>query len=206
MSLMLPDGHMLEPDTAGLLVFDALERARPDFESAGAIETISRLLDACRTAGVPVFYARADHRADGRDLERCAGDTDSSLRRWSDEHPPPVRSAHRARSAALNVLAEIAPVAGDYDIPKHRWSAFHGTCLELSLRSRDITTLLLVGGSTHVGIAATAFAGRDLDFHMVIVADACTGHEEQRAFFLERVFPRLCHVLTVDEVVAALVS
>ncbi|HZK49243.1 MAG TPA: isochorismatase family protein, partial [Thermoleophilia bacterium] len=40
---------------------------------------------------------------------------------------------------------------------------FHGTCLELLLRARGIDTVLLVGGSTHVGIAATAFAGRDLD-------------------------------------------
>ncbi len=206
MGLRLPDGHVLEPSTAGLLVFDALERARADFESAGAIETISRLLDVCRTADVPVFYARADHRSDGRDRERCAGDTDSSLRRWSDEHPAPTRPSHGAGSPALSLLPELAPAAGDYDIPKHRWSAFQGTWLELSLRARGIDTVLLVGGSTHVGIAATAYAGRDLDFHVVVVADACAGHEEQRTFFLERVFPRMCHVLTVDEVAAALGS
>ncbi|MHB9149150.1 MAG: cysteine hydrolase family protein [Thermoleophilia bacterium] len=206
MGVRLPEGHVLEANNVGLVVFDALERARADFESSGAIETIARLLAACRSAGVPVFYARADHRDDGRDFEHCRGDADSSFRRWSDEHPAPTRPPHSAGSPPLGVLPELAPMAGDYDIPKHRWSAFHGTCLELSLRARGIDTVLLVGGSTHVGIAATAFAGRDLDFHMVIVADACTGLEEQRAFFLERVFPRMCHVLTVEEVVAALVS
>ena len=73
------------------------------------------------------------------------------------------------------MLAEIAPQPGDYDVPKHRWSAFHGTHLELSLRSRDIDTILLVGGSVHVGIAATAYDARDKDFQITIVPECCHG-------------------------------
>ena len=87
------------------------------------------------------------------------------------------------------MLAEIAPQPGDYDVPKHRWSAFHGTHLELSLRSRDIDTILLVGGSVHVGIASTAYDARDMDFQITIVPECCHGFAEQRAFFMEKVFP-----------------
>jgi len=206
MTLALPDGHTLIPHRTGLVVFDALERARRDFEESGALETIQRLLGTCQEAGVPVFYARADHREDGHDFERCHGDTDSSFRPWDPNNPAPTCPKSGSASFPLQVLSELAPLPGDYDIPKHRWSAFHGTCLELSLRARDIDTVLLVGGSTHVGIAATAFAGRDLDFHMVIVSDACTGFEEQRDYFIRRVFPRMCHVLTTAEVMAALGS
>src|SRR5665811_477970 len=113
MGLRLPDGHVLDPGTTGLLVFDALERARGDFEPAKAIETISRLLDACRTVGIPVFYARADHRADGRDFERCRGDTDSSFRRWGKDHPAPVRPPHGAGSTALDCLLYTSPSPRD---------------------------------------------------------------------------------------------
>jgi nicotinamidase-related amidase len=102
------------------------------------------------------------------------------------------------------VLAELGKRAHDYDVPKHRWSAFLGTHLELSLRSRDIDTILLVGGSTHVGIASTAYAARDLDFQVVVVRDGCHGFAEQREFFLDKVFPRMCRVRTVDDVLAAL--
>src|SRR5680860_1076111 len=167
MTLMLPDGHSLDPERTGIVVFDALEKARKDFEG-------------------------------------CHGDTDSGFQTWDSSHPSPTRPKTGSGSFPLQVLSELAPLPEDYDIPKHRWSAFHGTCLELSLRSRGIDTLLLVGGSTHVGIAATAYAGRDLDFHMVMVADACTGHEEQRNYFLRSVFPRMCHVLTAAEVMGAL--
>ena len=80
----------------------------------------------------------------------------------------------------MSVLAEIAPQPGDYDVPKHRWSAFHGTHLELSLRSRYIDTILLVGGSVHVGIASTAYDARDKDFQITIVPECCHGFPEQR--------------------------
>ena len=45
---------------------------------------------------------------------------------------------------------------------------------------------------------------RDLDFQVVVVRDGCHGYPEQRQFFLDKVFPRMCRVRTVDEVLAAL--
>jgi nicotinamidase-related amidase len=188
----------------GLVVFDMLEAYRDAIEEAGSLPPARRLIAACRQIGVPIFYARADHRPDGADLARTIADTDSRLRPWGRDNPLPTLPAHGSGSAELAVLAEIAPQPGDYDIPKHRWSAFHGTALELSLRSRDIDTILLIGGSTHVGIAATAYAARDRDFQITVVADGCHGFAEQRAFFLEKVFPRVCNVRSVDDVILGL--
>jgi hypothetical protein len=36
------------------------------------------------------------------------------------------------------------------------------------------------------------------------VPECCHGFPEQRAFFMEKVFPRMCNVRPVDEVVAGL--
>ncbi len=80
----------------------------------------------------------------------------------------------------------------------------HGTHLELSLRSRYIDTILLIGGSVHVGIASTAYEARDKDFQITIVPECCHGFPEQRAFFMEKVFPRMCNVRSLDEVIAGL--
>jgi ureidoacrylate peracid hydrolase len=86
-------------------------------------------------------------------------------------------------------------------VPKHRWSAFHGTYLETALRARRIDTLVLCGGSTDVGIAATAFAARDLDYNLVVVSDACTSPEEDNhAQLMKRVFPRMARVRTTAQV------
>jgi nicotinamidase-related amidase len=194
----------LDPSRTGLVVFDMLEAYRAAIEDAGAVEPAQRLIAACRGVGVPVFYARADHRADGADFARTATDTDPRFRPWGPDNPVPMKPAHASGTPGLAVLREIAPQPGDYDVPKHRWSAFFGTHLELSLRSRDIDTILLLGGSVHVGIASTAFTARDMDFQVTVVSDCCHGFPEQRQFFMTKVFPRMCRVSTVDDVVGAL--
>jgi nicotinamidase-related amidase len=194
----------LDPRRIGVVVFDMLEAYRPAIEQAGTVKPVQRLLAGARAAGIPVFWARADHRPDGADFACTGTDTDQQLRPWSPDNPPPTGPPHAAGSPGLRVLAELGQRAEDYDVPKHRWSAFFGTHLELSLRSRGIDTVLLVGGSTHVGIASTAFAARDMDFQVVVVRDGCHGFAEQREFFLDRVFPRMCRVRTVDEVLSAL--
>ena len=194
----------LDPRRTGIVVFDMLEAYRPAIEQAGTVAPVQRLLAGARAADVPIFWARADHRADGADFARTGTDTDQQLRPWTADNPPPTRPPHGSGSPGLQVLAELGQRALDDDLPKHRWSAFFGTHLELSLRSRDIDTILLVGGSTHVGIASTAYAARDLDFQVVVVRDGCHGFAEQREFFLDKVFPRMCRVRTVDDVLAAL--
>jgi nicotinamidase-related amidase len=188
----------------GLVVFDMLEAYREAIEEAGSIGPTKRLIDACRKVGVPIFYARADHRPDGADFARTIADTDSHFRPWGPDNPYRTTPPHASGSPELSVLAEIAPRPGDYDVPKHRWSAFHGTHLELSLRSRYIDTVLLVGGSVHVGIASTAYDARDKDFQITIVPECCHGLPEQRAFFMEKVFPRMCNVRALDDVIIGL--
>ncbi|MBW3616119.1 MAG: cysteine hydrolase [Actinobacteria bacterium] len=196
----------LDPARTGVVVFDMLEAYRSAIEEAGSVRPVQRLLGGAREAGVAVFWARADHRADGADFAKTLTDTDQQLRPWTADRRPPTRPPHASGSPGLRVLAELGQRSSDYDVPKHRWSAFCGTHLELSLRSAGIDTVLLVGGSTHVGIASTAYAARDMDFQVVVVRDGCHGFAEQRAFFLDKVFPRMCRVHTVDDVLTALLE
>jgi nicotinamidase-related amidase len=195
---------LLDPSRTALLIFDMLEGYRARIEETGALGPAISLLSVCRERGIPIFFARADHRDDGTDLNRSLTDTDSSFRPWGpDDEQPRLPTLPRSRR---RILAELAPEPEDYDVPKHRWSAFYQTSLELGLRTRGIDTLLLIGGSTHVGIASTAFAARDMDFNVVIVSDGCFGFEEQKRFFVERVFPRMARVRTSDQVAEMLAA
>lgn len=110
----------------------------------------------------------------------------------------------------LNQLDELSAILGqqpgDVDIPKHRWSAFHGTALDLTLRVQNIDTVMIIGGSTHVGVASTVYAGRDLDYQMIVVRDACTGLKEQHDYCCDHIFPRMVRVRTVDEIAAMIGS
>lgn len=192
----------LEPARTALVVFDLLECYRPAAEQAGVIGPVRRLILQCRARGVAIAWARADHRADGLDFARTITDTDSKHRPWGPDNPPPTAPPYGSGSPMYHSLAELGQSQEDYDVPKHRWSAFHGTHLDTSLRVRNIDTILLVGGSTHVGVASTAYDARDMDYQIVVVRDGLTGQQPQRDFFADHVFPRMCRVRTSDEVLA----
>jgi nicotinamidase-related amidase len=199
---VIAERDRLDPSRTALVVFDMLECHREGIQDAGVIEPVRRLIEACRKREVPIFFARADHREDGSDYNRSLTDTDAAFRAWPKGEQQPQRFAHPP--SEMRVISELEQRKEDYDVPKHRWSAFFQTSLELSVRTRGVDTLLLVGGSTHVGIASTAFSARDLDYHVVVIRDCCFGYEPQRRFFLERVFPRMARVRTADEAIAML--
>jgi nicotinamidase-related amidase len=198
-----PEPGVLRPSTAALIVFDMLEIYRPAIERSGVLPTVVDLVDFCRVEGVLVCFARADHRPDGADFTRVIADTDRDFVRWDQQRPQPTRPGHVAADG-YHALAELRQGPADIDVPKHRWSAFHGTALDLTLRVEQIETVMIVGGSTHVGVASTAYAARDLDYQVIVVRDGCTGHEEPRTFFLDTVFPRMVQVKTAAEVTALL--
>lgn len=195
----------LDPARTGVVVFDMLEADRSAIDGAGTDLPVQRLLAGARAAGVAVFWAHGGRRPDGADFAKTLTDTNQKLRPWMANRRPSTRPLRGSGSPGLRVLAEPRQRPHD-DGPKHRWSAFCGTHLDLSLRSAGIDTVLLVGGSTHVGIASTAYAACDMGFQVVIVRDGCRGFAEQRAFFLDKVFPRMCRIRTVDDVLSALLE
>ena len=101
-------------------------------------------------------------------------------------------------------LAEFNVSPSDYIITKHRWSAFHATSLDLSLRTRGIDTLLIIGGTTHIGVASSVYSARDLDYQVIVLRDGCHGTPAELASLLDDIFPQICHVRTIDEVLSSL--
>jgi nicotinamidase-related amidase len=194
----------LDPARTCLLLFDFLvghverdrERYRPVIANAAA------LLAAARSSGAMVAHARADHRADLGTTAKTLRDTDNRLQPVNAQsHKPVIVSG----SPEARIVDELAPTDREYLIPKHRWSAFHGTHLDLALRTRNVDTMVLCGGSTDVGIAATAFAARDLDYNLVISSDACTSPErDNHDQFMKRIFPRMARVRTTAQVLEML--
>ncbi len=200
----------LEARRSALLLFDFLEgHVNRDEASrqryAPVVANAAALLAAARKAGALVIYANADHRPGGETAGRTLRDTDNRLQAIA----PGDGAAHKplitGGTPEARVVAALAPRSDDFIVPKHRWSAFHGTYLETALRARGVDTIVLAGGSTDVGIASTAFAARDLDYSLVIVADACTSPEkDNHDQLMRRIFPRMARVRTTREVTAML--
>jgi nicotinamidase-related amidase len=105
--------------------------------------------------------------------------------------------------------AELRPEIGtgphDVIITKRQWDAFYGTELDLQLRRRRITGIVLAGIATSIGVESTARHARELNYEIAIARDAVTDRvKEAHENSLTRIFPRLGQVDSTDAIIAAL--
>lgn len=166
------------------------------------VDNSIRLMKAGRDAGIPIFFAKGNHRPDGASSATIITDTTMGLQPWPDgiitRNKPNIMAGH----SSSEIPAELDPRPEDYYIPKYRWSAFYQTYLDLCLRARGIDTIIIAGGSTEVGVAATVYSGRDADYNLIIVRDACTTSHDRRALdaLMDLVFPRMARIRMTDQV------
>lgn len=197
-----------EVKKTAMLFFDILNGYMPSAESGKPrvlkkwIENAVRLGKAARAAGLPVFFAKGNHRPDNATTALLLTDTNNSLIPWPNGEVTKTKMHVIAGDRSSDVLADLEPKPDDYYIVKYRWSAFHQTYLDLALRTRGIDTIIISGGSTDVGVASTLYSGRDLDYNMIVANDACGTSHDQRAheMLMELVFPRMSRVRTTEQI------
>ena len=114
------------------------------------------------------------------------------------------------RSAAFTSSAfkdaKLLVEAKDIVLEKPRFGAFHGTDLELILRSRGIDTIIISGIATNVCCETTAREAMVRDFHVFFLSDGtaalgmgdATADETQRVT-IATLGSLFAQVLTVDE-------
>lgn len=197
-----------EVKKAAMLFFDILNGYVPSPEPGQPrvlkpwIENAVRLGKAARAAGLPVFFAKGNHRPDNATTALLLTDTNNSLTPWPNGEVTKTKMHVIAGDRSSDVLADLEPNSDDYYVVKYRWSAFYQTYLDLALSTRGIDTVIISGGSTDVGVASTLYSARDLDYNMIVASDACGTSHDQRAhdMLMELVFPRMSRVRTTDQV------
>jgi nicotinamidase-related amidase len=200
--------NQIELKKTAILFFDILNGYYHEASEANKarkkpmVEGAVRVMKAGRQAGIPIFFAKGNHRSDGATSSSLLTDTKIDLKPWPNGEMTKEKPVALHGGSGSEVIPELDPRPDDYYIPKYRWSAFYQTYLDLGLRTARINTLIVSGGSTDVGVAATVFAGRDLDYNMIVVRDACATIHDQRAHdvLMDLMFPRMCRVRTVDQV------
>lgn len=185
----------LDPRTTALVLIDLQKGIAPFAagpHSSGEVnERAGRLCARFRELGAPVVLVRVGFHADGADM----------LRPLTDEAP---------RNMTLpdnwwDYADELAVADSDLHVTKRQWGAFYGTELELQLRRRGITQIVLAGISTNIGVESTARQAFELGFHQVLVEDAMSsGDSAHHQFAVEHIFPRLGRVRSTQQVLAAL--
>jgi nicotinamidase-related amidase len=178
-------------DATVLLVMDVqrgiVERFAGD---DGYLPRLGRAVAAARAARITVIYVTVGFRP---------GHPEISARNRSFAA---IASADRFTEGdpATGIHPAVAPAAGDLVVTKRRVSAFAGSDLEVLLRGLGAGTLVLTGIATSGVVLSTLRQAADLDYRLVVLADACLDADpEVHRVLTEKVFPRQAEVLTVAQ-------
>jgi nicotinamidase-related amidase len=184
----------LDPRTA-LVVVDlqkgVLGIDTQPYPAEQVLERSSALAEAFRARDLPVVLVRVSFAPDGADA-------------------PPGRTEVASRGGVTRPEGwdELDPSLqheGDLVVTKRNWGAFHGTDLDVLLRRRGVTQVVLTGIATSAGVESTARAAHEHGYHVTLVTDAMADRSpEVHAHSTEQVFPRLGETGTTAEVLALL--
>lgn len=186
----------LSPKQTALVVID-LQNLVVSFptqphDARMVVERTSQLASALRAKGGFIVWVRVAFSADGKDRIQPACDQPWSLPR---ELPPDA--------------SELAPALSvqptDHIVTKRQWGAFYGTDLDLQLRRRNLTTIILTGIATNIGVESTARAALELGYEQIFVEDAMAALAAgQHEHTIKHIFPRIGRVRNTADVLGAL--
>jgi nicotinamidase-related amidase len=182
----------LDPKTA-LVVIDLQNGvvAAPTTPYPGTlvVARAAALADAFRAHDAPVVLVRVTSATDGADA--VPGRTEAA------------RGGAHARPAGWDVIvADLAGHPGDIQVTKRNWGAFHGTDLDLQLRRRGVTQIVLAGVATSIGVESTARAAHEHGYHVTLATDAMADlNPDAHHNSIERIFPRLGETGTTAEII-----
>jgi nicotinamidase-related amidase len=151
------------------------------------VENTSTLLDAARTAGVPIIYTTSPYRPKTGDQPfKSAADRSTTFRDW-DAH-------------ACAIDDRLKPNLEDLIIEKDSASAFSGSHLAGYLIEQRVDTVLITGCSTSACIRATATDAKSLRFKPIIIGDCCGDRAAAaHVFTLYDIQARFADVVQLDE-------
>lgn len=124
------------------------------------IAPLKELLANARAAGVPVVYSGDAHLPN-----------DFELRVWGEHAMLGTEGAQ--------VIPELAPQPGDYQVDKRTYSAFFETGLDSLLRSLGVDRVLITGLHTNICDRHTTADAFFRGYQPVIVSDCVEAFDEQ---------------------------
>lgn len=125
-----------------------------------SVHQISRLLEAARVKGVPIFYSTTSPRR----LALNAG-------RWHGKNSRGEEDFHGRAHDGNEIVREVAPQEGDVVILKDKPSVFFGTPFMSYLHELQVDTLLVTGTTTSGCVRATVVDAFSYNFKVVVIEE-----------------------------------
>jgi nicotinamidase-related amidase len=186
----------LSPARTALVAIDLqnmiVSRATQPHDARTVVERTAQLASALRAKGGFIVWVRVTGSADGKDRLHPICDQP-----WT----PPRELPPDANEFAPGL--SIQP--WDHLLTKRQWGAFYGTDLDLQLRRRGLTTIILAGIATNFGVESTARAAFELGYEQIFIEDAMSAlAAAQHEHTVTHIFPRMGRVRRTADVLANL--
>ncbi|KAF2154706.1 Isochorismatase hydrolase [Myriangium duriaei CBS 260.36] len=189
-----PIGQPIKAETTALIVLDMqrdfcehggllAQLRHPITAARSIIPPILQLLHASRLARLPIYHVRHSHRHDlstfsGLDRTRVSAISSEPQTQPPSSRPPlPVPGAQGPlghfllrQSPGTDPVVELCPLYHEVLVDHPRSSAFSFTDLDLLLRNRDISNLIIVGLDVNDSIVSTARDAADRRFDCALIS------------------------------------
>ena len=173
--LIKPDGKLYGPISKTI-------------QSKHIIENTLAALKASRNSGIMVVYVNACHRPNFPEMP---------------QKPAPLASGLREAQAFIvgtwgtEVIDELAPLNNEIILTNSSTSAFFCTELDMLLRNRGVTDIVLSGIATNWVVESTARDAFNRGYFVYTLSDCCYGSsDEAHNYSLTNVLPLLGAVVS----------
>lgn len=196
----------VDPKNAALLIVDVQndfcheqgavgKRGRDVSTTHQMVDRLEQLVAEARRVGLKIIHIR------------LANNKDTASHPWVEAHEKiPGRKAYPTCIEGTwgAEFYRIVPQPGELVVTKHRYSAFHGTNLDVILKTSGIKSLIMAGLSTNVCVDSTARDGFMRDYYIVFLSDCTEGTSvEEHQSTLRTMTMFFGQVTTSEEVINA---
>lgn len=183
----------LQPETTVLVLIDLqkgiVSMPTAPYSADEVLNNANKLIKDFHKNKATVVFVRVNYSPDGKNMLKMEVDEPAFRNRdfskdWSEISP------------------SLERFENDLLITKHQWGAFYDTGLDLELRRRGITTIVLCGIATNYGVESTARDAFEHGYQLIFAVDAMSSRTaEDHDFAVKRIFPRLGKVRKTDEII-----
>jgi len=176
--------HHCEPARTALLVVD-MQRGFLDPGASLAVPKgraiiahVRRLMGCCRTVGATVVFTQFVYspavpclRGDPFGVEHLPATAGKPPGYGYPSSNCLVGPGAGQGPESADIIPDLAPLPGELVVASHVYDKFLDTPLDLALRSRGITHLLVTGVTTDICVNCTVLAAGNRNYHVTVVTD-----------------------------------